>query len=455
MVFGAMCQSKMNELVLLRYLQRAREKGGQVPWSVLSHLLTLIISLGCSGFVTFPPGRSRAMPSSAAAGRPRRQPPGRALNALNQFVQSAVAGQVIEGIHWAILCLLAGLLAPFLLIYKLGRAVRAATRGPDELPKAQRASLGVFISGCDTGFGQTAALMLHERGYTVFAGCLTDGGQESLRQLTKNNERMMPVPLDVTKDDSVTQAAVHVDSWLTGSSATSPRALLSVVCNAGIATGGCIDWLTVEAYQRDHAINFYGVIRTTKAFLPALKRTAELRRHAKPNTEGAVWPPHPRFVINSSVAGKIPVPYISPYSTSKHACDTYAACLRMEMEDWGIGVTTVLASFHKTPMVTEGITILEKTWASTPEEKRREYGEEFYELMHASTESLLTDLAWEPIRVVEAITRASTTLSRPEPEVYCGSDSRYVLQVVLLPAPSMQRRYGDCVHGYGTPHIHS
>jgi len=53
----------------------------------------------------------------------------------------------------------------------------------------------------------------------------------------------------------------------------------------------------------------------------------------------------------------------------------------MEMKDWGIGVTTVLASFHKTPMLASGIDILDATWAKTPAAKKAEYGERFYELV--------------------------------------------------------------------------
>ena len=36
--------------------------------------------------------------------------------------------------------------------------------------------LAVFISGCDRGFGQSYAFSLAERGFTVFAGCLSTDG---------------------------------------------------------------------------------------------------------------------------------------------------------------------------------------------------------------------------------------------------------------------------------------
>jgi len=124
-------------------------------------------------------------------------PPGRVLNALNKFVQMPVAGQLIEGIHWTMICLYAGLLAPFVLLYKIGRAVQAAGKGADEPSASDRASLGIFISGCDSGFGQMAALKLHEKGYTVFAGCLTSDGQAMLREICKDDARMVTVSLDV------------------------------------------------------------------------------------------------------------------------------------------------------------------------------------------------------------------------------------------------------------------
>ena len=60
-------------------------------------------------------------------------------------------------------------------------------------------------------------------------------------------------------------------------------------------------------FESNINVNFYGVIRLTKALLPALKRTAAMRRAGG---EGA--PPQPRFVINSSIAGKLRVAYLSP-----------------------------------------------------------------------------------------------------------------------------------------------
>ena len=231
--------------------------------------------------------------------RQPRQPPGAAFNAVNVFLHHPVAGHIVEGLHWTLLCLAAGLVAPFVLAYKCVRAIRAAMAGELELAETERGRFGIFISGCDSGFGKTAALSLEGRGYTVFAGCLTPEGGAALREAAAGGERLVPVALDVTKDASVDAAVTAVDEWLGGGGR---RALLSVVCNAGLAAGGPIDWLAMSDFESNINVNFYGVIRLTKALLPALKRTAAMRRAGG---EGA--PPQPRFVINSSIAGKLRV----------------------------------------------------------------------------------------------------------------------------------------------------
>ena len=62
-------------------------------------------------------------------------------------------------------------------------------------------------------------------------------------------------------------------------------------------------------------VNFLGVVRVCRAFLPALRRSA-----------GAAPAPAcaPRVVIVSSMSGKIPCPLLAPYTTSKHAVAAYA-----------------------------------------------------------------------------------------------------------------------------------
>ena len=62
----------------------------------------------------------------------------------------------------------------------------------------------VFITGCDTGFGNLLARTLDAKGLHVIAGCLTESGQKGLKAVT--SARLKTVHIDVTDKDSITAA---------------------------------------------------------------------------------------------------------------------------------------------------------------------------------------------------------------------------------------------------------
>ena len=62
----------------------------------------------------------------------------------------------------------------------------------------------VFITGCDSGFGQLLAKMMDAKGMRVFAGCLTTSGARDLENVTSS--RLETVPIDISKKESVMEA---------------------------------------------------------------------------------------------------------------------------------------------------------------------------------------------------------------------------------------------------------
>lgn len=66
----------------------------------------------------------------------------------------------------------------------------------------------VFITGCDSGFGNLLAMQLDLRGMRVLAVCLMEKGAEQLRGLT--SDRLETVILDVTKTEGITAATQWV-----------------------------------------------------------------------------------------------------------------------------------------------------------------------------------------------------------------------------------------------------
>lgn len=85
----------------------------------------------------------------------------------------------------------------------------------------------VFITGCDSGFGNLLARQLDRRGLRVLAACLTEEGAEQLRRQT--SDRVETVSLDVTKTESIAAAAQWVQERV-GDRGTSPSLLLSAGC---------------------------------------------------------------------------------------------------------------------------------------------------------------------------------------------------------------------------------
>jgi 11-cis-retinol dehydrogenase len=67
----------------------------------------------------------------------------------------------------------------------------------------------VFVSGCDSGFGLMLATQLFERGFSVFAACLTPKGVKRFNSFSGSREDaafLQPLLLDITNEGSVARA---------------------------------------------------------------------------------------------------------------------------------------------------------------------------------------------------------------------------------------------------------
>ena len=348
-------------------------------------------------------------------------PPGRVLNAVNLLVHLPIIAPLVLAIYWAATCLLAAVLAPFALIAGLHQALMDARSA--EVAQEHRSRMAVVVTGCDSGFGRALAIDLAARGYTVFAGCLNACSTEI--------GLARPFKMDVTSEADVDNVVALVRMWIdacpTGERATSvvpPRRLLAVVNNAGVGAGGWVDWLTMQDYERDMAVNFFGVVRVCKAFLPLLRESAAAAKVATPQA----WP---RILIVSSMSGKLPVPLLSSYSASKHAAAAFAACLRMELENvWNIHVCCALPSFHRTPLTVGGVSSVHGKWSQLSPSIKELYGDACAESCLQIADDMMTDWAWDPERVSDALSRAATQVRAPPSELTIGGDARFGLNAL-------------------------
>jgi NADP-dependent 3-hydroxy acid dehydrogenase YdfG len=143
--------------------------------------------------------------------------------------------------------------------------------GREFIKPSERSNKVVVITGCDTGFGFLLSQELHKQGFLVVAACLTKEGCASL-----TGKVTLTVQCDVTSQDSLNNLAFEVDKLLHLNSGRTYK-LWAVVNNAGIGSGGNIDWLSMKAVRQVMEVNFFGVVGTTKTLLPLLKQCKNSR----------------------------------------------------------------------------------------------------------------------------------------------------------------------------------
>jgi short-subunit dehydrogenase len=97
-----------------------------------------------------------------------------------------------------------------------------------------------------------------------------------------------------------------------------------LVNNAGVALGGSFEQVSAADFDWLFSINFGGVVRMTRAFLPALRRE-----------------PAAQLVNLSSVFGLVAPPGQTAYAASKFAVRGFSEALRHELEGSPVGVTVV------------------------------------------------------------------------------------------------------------------
>ena len=206
----------------------------------------------------------------------------------------------------------------------------------------------VVVTGASTGIGQVCALYLDELGFRVFAGVRRKVDGDTVKQ--KASERLTPVFIDVTDAESIASArdVVAQNVGETG--------LAGLVNNAGIEVGGLLEFLPVPEIRRQLEVNVLGHIAVTQAFLPLLRKG-----------QG-------RIVNMGSITGKMPLPYLGPYSASKAAMEAITDSLRMELRPWKIPVSVIEPSAIKTPMWDKAREAAHETARAFPQEAHDLYG---------------------------------------------------------------------------------
>lgn len=187
----------------------------------------------------------------------------------------------------------------------------------------------VVITGASTGIGRAAAEYLASKGWRVFAGVRKEKDGEPLIEANRN---IVPLILDVAKQDQVEAAVAKVRGMLDG------QTLDGLVNNAGIANMGPLALQPLEDFEAHFRVNTFGLLRATQGFLPLLGMDESLK--GKPG----------RIVNITSVGGRLASPFLGAYTATKHAVESMTDSFRRELVIYGIDAIAIGPGSVKTPI---------------------------------------------------------------------------------------------------------
>jgi NAD(P)-dependent dehydrogenase (short-subunit alcohol dehydrogenase family) len=173
------------------------------------------------------------------------------------------------------------------------------------------------VTGAASGIGRAITLSLARRRCNVALADIDETGMCATVELARaSGVRVSCHRVDVADRETVADFPARVAAEHGGADL--------LFNNAGVAVGGTFEQVSEEDFEWLFGINFWGVVRMTRAFLPLLRASDDAR------------------VVNiSSVFGIIAPPGQAAYCASKFAVRGFSESLRHELEGSRVGVTVV------------------------------------------------------------------------------------------------------------------
>ncbi|GAB3241655.1 oxidoreductase [Mycolicibacterium hippocampi] len=242
-----------------------------------------------------------------------------------------------------------------------------------------------LITGCSTGIGREIARAALEAGHSVV---VTARRTETVADFTADyGDRAVAVALDVTDKDQIANAVHTADEIFGG--------IDVLVNNAGNGYLSAIEEGEDEAVRKLFDTNYFGVVDTIKAVLPAMRA----RRSG--------------HIVNiSSMTGLVANPPNAYYSSTKFALEALTEALAQEVKPFGIKVTAIEPGAFRTDWAARSM------WeSSTPISD--------YDDNVGARKTMIKEFAnhlpGDPRKVAEAVLMV-TTLNEPPLRLLLGRD---------------------------------
>jgi short-subunit dehydrogenase len=175
----------------------------------------------------------------------------------------------------------------------------------------------VLITGASQGIGKETAFLFARHGYNVVLAARNSDRLENIaREIEALGVSAIAIPTDV-KDAQQVENLVQM--------ALSKYSTIDIlVNNAGIYISGLAESFTLENWHQAIDTNLWGYIHTIHFLLP----------HFLAQGSG--------IIVNvDSIGGKVAVPYLAPYATSKFAVTGLTKSLHSELAPKGIHVAGI------------------------------------------------------------------------------------------------------------------
>jgi len=257
------------------------------------------------------------------------------------------------------------------------------------------------ITGSSSGIGFETALLLARSGFHTYA---TMRNLEKSKNITEiaNTEKLplQVVQLDVNDDLSVKNA---IDKIV----AAENKRIDVLVNNAGYGLFGPLEDISIEEIKAQFETNFFGVIRVTQQVLPAMR---------KQNSGGST-------IVNvSSVGGRIIIPVLSAYQSTKFALEGLSESMSYELEPFGIRVVIIEPGFIRTNIINSSTTAEKALDSKSPYFSLTQKVKNHFKSMMENASS-----SSPPEEVAKVILQAITS-ENPQLRYTVGNDAATIIQ---------------------------
>jgi Short-chain alcohol dehydrogenase of unknown specificity len=165
----------------------------------------------------------------------------------------------------------------------------------------------VAITGIDSGIGKSLCGVLAENGFAV-AGSYLESNPFG------ENPRVHAFRMDARNEQDISGFARYIGELCAGGN----HPLFGIVNNAGIALGGPVEETPLSVYREVFEVNYFALVSFVQKMLPLLREQRG------------------RIFVVGSMAGRVALPFLAPYASSKYAVEGFCDSLRRETAQFGI-----------------------------------------------------------------------------------------------------------------------